>query len=728
VSGYDVRRVTCITRTAKQDYYTLHVPGCAQYFANGMLHHNSGKTFFIIYAIITRMLKAPGSRHVVFRQDGVDAKQSIGNETVPAVIALAYPGLELKWREKDGYYEAPNGSQLWLAGLKDKERLDKVLGKEFVTIYLNEASQITLEALRVVLTRLAQVVMQTDGRKLTQKLYVDLNPTVAAHWTYQMWILGLRPDDSTKISDPENYASITINPADNAANLDPIYIESLANMPERMRRRFYDGAFTADDDNAIWRRSYIQYDALPTMSRIVVSIDPATTSEVGSDLTGIIVAGIGADGRGYVIADESGKYRPEEWARRAVSLYDTYDADCIVAEKNQGGDMVESMVKAAAKGRTVPYHGVTATRAKHIRAEPVAALYEQGRVRHAEAFPELEDEMCFVAGTLVETNTGQVAIENVRAGDMVLTRAGFRKVEVACKTGTAYSVVDIASQDGRAITCTENHPIFIRDKFVPASSVRPGDVLFGSPNWASTGSLLLGGGAGITEQYQDTSSMLKGLCCTGLSGNPTSARSRTGTTFTTKTLIRATTAWKTLRAYLRQSTMLSTILAGGMATLVKVGAVLNHGWGVSGTTKHARIVGQRTKRHIRTNLCSVLPLAGKEQDLLQKLWSVDAPIVGTPMRHAIQGESIAVAHVTTRRIMPASVYNLKVEGLPEFFANGILTHNCAFTVGFDRKAQGYSPDRVDALVWAFTDLFPAMTRKPKRAAAVYVPLNNPMAG
>jgi phage terminase large subunit-like protein len=77
-----------------------------------------------------------------------------------------------------------------------------------------------------------------------------------------------------------------------------------------------------------------------------------------------------------------------------VSLYDTHDADCIVAETNQGGDMVEAMVKAAAKGRVVPYRGVTATRAKQVRAEPVAALYEQGKIRHARHFPEIEDQMC----------------------------------------------------------------------------------------------------------------------------------------------------------------------------------------------------------------------------------------------------------------------------------------------------------------------------------------------
>ena len=354
----------------------------------------SGKTFFVCYAILVRAMKAPGSRHVVFRQDGVDAKQSIGNETIPAVVALAFPDLVMKWNEKDGYYQLPNGSQIWLCGLKDKARLDKVLGKEFVTIYLNEASQITLEALRVVTTRLAQVVVDVNGDRLEQKLYVDLNPTVSAHWTYQMWVLGKQPEDGSAIDGhAEEYAYIVVNPSDNMANLDPAYVDSLAKMPERMRRRFFEGTFTADDENALWQRKYIQRDDAPPLDRIVVAIDPAVSNEPGSDETGLIVAGMVGD-RGYVLADESGKFRPEEWARRAVSLYDTYDADCIVAEVNQGGDMVGSMVKAAAKGRTIPYHAVHATKGKFTRAEPVAALYEQGKVRHVGEFPQLEDQMC----------------------------------------------------------------------------------------------------------------------------------------------------------------------------------------------------------------------------------------------------------------------------------------------------------------------------------------------
>lgn len=354
----------------------------------------SGKTFFICYAIVVRALKAPGSRHVVFRQDGVDAKQSIGNETIPAVVALAFPQLALKWNEKDGYYQLPNGAQIWLCGLKDKARLDKVLGKEFVTIYLNEASQITLEALRVVTTRLAQVVTDVDGNVLEQKLYVDLNPTVSAHWTYQMWVLGKNPEDGGEIEDhAEEYAHITVNPADNMANLDPAYVKSLSKMPERMRRRFYDGAYTADDENALWQRRFIVRDDAPPLDRIVVAIDPAISNTPGSDETGLIVAGMVGD-RGYVLADESGKFKPEEWARRALSLYDTYDADCIVAEVNQGGDMVGAMVKAAAKGRVIPYRAVTATKGKRVRAEPVAALYEQGKIRHVGEHPTLEDQMC----------------------------------------------------------------------------------------------------------------------------------------------------------------------------------------------------------------------------------------------------------------------------------------------------------------------------------------------
>lgn len=355
----------------------------------------SGKTFFIVYSIITRAIKAPGSRHVIFRNDGVDAKQSVGNETIPKVIELAYPNLQAKWNDRDGYYLLPNGSQIWLCGLKDKARLDKALGKEYVTIYLNEASQITLEAFELVKSRLAQVVHQEDGRVLKQKFYIDLNPTTSAHWTYQIFVLGKDPSDRRPIPDHEtDYTFMMVNPSDNVDNLSSEYIRSLKNMPERQRRRFYEGSYNADDDNALWNRGVIDIEEPPELGRIVVAVDPAVTSNVGSNETGIIGAGSDMSKRGYILGDESGVFKPEQWARRAISLYDTLDADCIVAEANQGGEMVAATIKAVAKGRAIPVKLVHATRGKHIRAEPIAALYEQGKVKHAQEYPELEDQMC----------------------------------------------------------------------------------------------------------------------------------------------------------------------------------------------------------------------------------------------------------------------------------------------------------------------------------------------
>ena len=352
----------------------------------------SGKTFGFCYFTATRAIKAPGSRHAIFRRHGVAVKQSIGKDTLPKVFALAYPAVKLDWHEQDGYFSLPNGSEIWLAGLDDKDRVDKVLGREFATLYSNEASEIPLSSYLVAQTRLAQKVVQVDGRDLPLKNYVDLNPTTNAHWTYRMWIDGVNPDGEGQI-DLATYAHMVINPMDNADNLPADYLDSLRALPERQRRRFWDGDYMADVENALWRRDYIRRtQTKPDMVRIVVAVDPAVSNEVGSDETGIIVAGLGTDGRGYVLADESGRYRPEEWAQRAVSAYRTWDADRIVAEVNQGGAMVESTIRA--QGANVPYRAVHASRGKVTRAEPIAALYERDKVRHAGEFGALEDQMC----------------------------------------------------------------------------------------------------------------------------------------------------------------------------------------------------------------------------------------------------------------------------------------------------------------------------------------------
>ena len=148
-------------------------------------------------------------------------------------------------------------------------------------------------------------------------------------------------------------------------------------------------------EGALWRRDWISHvETPPDLNRIVVAIDPAMSSRPDSAETGIIVAGTDSDLRGYVIEDASGRMSPDEWARRAIDLYDRYSAGRIIGEKNNGGDLVGSVLKTASGGRTLPIRLVSASVGKYARAEPVAALYQQGRVSHVGSFPQLEDQLC----------------------------------------------------------------------------------------------------------------------------------------------------------------------------------------------------------------------------------------------------------------------------------------------------------------------------------------------
>lgn len=155
-------------------------------------------------------------------------------------------------------------------------------------------------------------------------------------------------------------------------------------------------AFHADMPHALWSRAQIESTRLntppPDMRRVVVAVDPAVSAKKSSDETGIIVAGLGVDGIGYVLADLSGRHTPLGWARIVVQAYHDYAADRVVAEVNQGGDLVESTLRSI--DPAISYKPVRASRGKVTRAEPVAALDMMGRIRHAGRFEKLEDQMC----------------------------------------------------------------------------------------------------------------------------------------------------------------------------------------------------------------------------------------------------------------------------------------------------------------------------------------------
>ena len=156
------------------------------------------------------------------------------------------------------------------------------------------------------------------------------------------------------------------------------------------------GEILEDDTKALWSSGLLEScyrHEIPALTRLVIALDPAVTNHAHSDETGIIVAGKDAQNRAYILADLSGKYRPQEWAQKALTSYHHFQADRIIAEVNQGGDLVEQMLRSL--DQNVAYKAVRATRDKLTRAEPVAALYAQGRVFHAgKDLGNLERQLC----------------------------------------------------------------------------------------------------------------------------------------------------------------------------------------------------------------------------------------------------------------------------------------------------------------------------------------------
>ena len=346
----------------------------------------SGKTAILIYVIIVRAMSKK-SRHAILRFRFNDVKTSIGMDTLPKLLEMK--GIPYTLNKSDWVFYLPNGSEIWLGGLDDKQRVDKILGREYSTVYFNEASQISYHAYTTALTRLAENAGFSKNLVL-----VDCNPPDKDHWLYDLYMKHNQPGTDMPVVNPELYGCMLMNPVDNP-HLPGDYITSvLMTLPERQRARFLRGEWLDRRAGALWTREMIDVNrrpSHPTFVRVAVGVDPAVTSNEKSDETGIIVAGLGQDGEYYVVDDRSLIGTPSEWALEVVAAYQYHMADIIVGEVNQGGDLVETNIKNV--DRNVNYLGVRATRGKLLRAEPIAGLYEMGKVHHVDYLPELEEQM-----------------------------------------------------------------------------------------------------------------------------------------------------------------------------------------------------------------------------------------------------------------------------------------------------------------------------------------------
>lgn len=335
----------------------------------------SGKSHHFAEAAVEKGLMQPGSRGVCIREVQKSLKDSakrlIEDKIQDLGVASHFDPMQTEIR-------TPGGGVIIFQGMQDHtaETIKSLEGFDWA--WVEEAQTLSARSLEM---------LRPTIRKPGSELWFSWNPR-NANDPVDAFFRGENP--------PPDAVMVKANYSDNP--FFPEELEAERAWDEKNRRDRYGhiwlGEYEPTAIGAIWSRLIIHQNRraeAPVMDRIVVAVDPAVSSESGSDEHGIIVAGMGADQRGYVLDDVSMRGTPRQWADRAIAAFDRYEADAVVIEVNQGGDMVRHTLNSARPG--LPIIEVRATRGKHVRAEPIASLYEFGRVSHVGTFAPLEDQM-----------------------------------------------------------------------------------------------------------------------------------------------------------------------------------------------------------------------------------------------------------------------------------------------------------------------------------------------
>ena len=232
-----------------------------------------------------------------------------------------------------------------------------------------------------------RIDLSIRAKNKPNRIILVMNPSYKSHWIYARFV--------KKPSDNCTYIHTTY--LDNLQNLSQSFIDQAERTRTENLHRYnhlFLGHWLEDAEGMLWNRKIIERLRMansPQLERIVISVDPAASANLDSDETGIIVCAKDSNGNGYVLEDLSGKYSPSQWASVAVKAFERWNADCIVAEKNMGGDMVESVLRS--QNTTARIKLVNATKGKYVRAEPIYSLYEQNKIYHIGQFPILENQM-----------------------------------------------------------------------------------------------------------------------------------------------------------------------------------------------------------------------------------------------------------------------------------------------------------------------------------------------
>jgi hypothetical protein len=277
------------------------------------------------------------------------------------------------------------GSRIIFRGIKTSSGVNTANLKSIAgvtTFVLEEAEELIDEDV------FDRIDLSVRDKNRPNRVIMIMNPSFKSHWIYKRFVSNLNHSVCTNIH--TTYL-------DNIQNLSQSFIDQANRVKQENLHRYehlFLGKWLDDAEGLLWNRPILERARIvskPDLKRIVVAIDPAVTANMESDETGIVICANDHHGKGYVLEDLSGKYSPNEWGVIAKTAFDRWNCDCVVAEKNQGGDMVESVLRSMGVKYRVKL--VSATRGKYVRAEPIYSLYEQHKIYHVGHFPLLEAQM-----------------------------------------------------------------------------------------------------------------------------------------------------------------------------------------------------------------------------------------------------------------------------------------------------------------------------------------------
>jgi hypothetical protein len=343
----------------------------------------SGKSHFFAELAVERCLLRPKSRGVCVREVQKSLKESAKRlledkiDTLPASVGF---------RVKNDEILTPGGGVILFQGMQDHtaETIKSLEGFDWA--WIEEAQTLSSRSLEM---------LRPTIRAPGSEIWATWNPRNATD-PIDAFFRGqdVAPDS---IVVRVNYDGNPWFPAE----LEMERLHDLRANPQRYAH-IWLGEYEPQAIGAIWSRQMFSewrrtLDSLPTLGRTLVAVDPAVSSEAGSNEHGIIVPALGEDQRGYILEDASLQGTPQMWGTRAVQTFDKWGADAVVIERNQGGDMCREVLRTIRP--SLPIIEVTATRGKHVRAEPISALYAAGRISHVGTFPQLENQLCLITAS-----------------------------------------------------------------------------------------------------------------------------------------------------------------------------------------------------------------------------------------------------------------------------------------------------------------------------------------